>query len=174
MHRDDHPGATRSLNAATLYAPQSSDVHNYWGELYFQQNKIDKAIEKFEKAIECDPMNPTVYVNLALTKFRKLQEMGINPAEETPAIIALFEKSFEVDPMYTTSYLHLGQLKLSLARKSEDVDEVIELYNRGIVRSRLIEEIMDLLQALIMAKAQKRAAELLGMTVFDMVPGKEA
>jgi len=70
--------------------------------------------------------------------------------------------------MCTASYLHLGQLKLSLARTASDVDYVIDLYNKGIVRSRAIDEIMDLLQALIMAKAQKRAAELLGMEVFDM------
>jgi len=168
MHRGDQAGATKSLAIASKYAPHSSDVHSYWGELTFQNNEIDKAIEMFEKAIECEPLNPTPYCNLALTKFRKLQETGGDPIEGTPEVIKLFERSFEVDPMCTASYLHLGQLKLSLAKTASDVDYVIELYERGIVRSRMEDEILDLLQALIMAKAQKRAAELLRMEVFDM------
>jgi len=168
MHRGDEKAATACLDSAASIAPHSSDVHSYWGELAFQNGEIDAAMEKFQKAIECEPMNPTPYCNMALTRLQLATNTGGNPAEEAPGIIGLFEKSVQVDPMNTAAYLHLGQLKLSLAKVPKDVDEVIDLYNKGIVKSRGTDEILDLLQALIMAKAQKRAAELLGMAVFDM------
>ncbi|KAI8093661.1 uncharacterized protein BX664DRAFT_112005 [Halteromyces radiatus] len=54
--------------------PESSDVHNYYGELLADQQKFPEAIDMFSKAIELDPKNPLPYINKAMLKFQLMAE----------------------------------------------------------------------------------------------------
>ena len=162
MHNSKNSDAEGCLETAASLAPRSSEVHSYKGELFFVTGDIENAISSFEKAIECEPTNPTPYVNLALALMNN-QAAGKDPYETSAKAIKLLETSLEVDPQFQAAYIHLGQLKLSLCKTIEEASDVIGLYKTAICECRSSDETTDVLKMLVLAKAQVTAANLLGM-----------
>lgn len=106
------------------------------GNLYGLQQKFDKSLNAYSKAIEYNPTNGSTYLNRAIT----LSMMGKH-AES----LADYDKAAELDPDLPLTYknraytlLQLGQFDKSI----QDYDRAIELYeydtlsylNRGIAK----------------------------------------
>ncbi|RUS30832.1 hypothetical protein BC938DRAFT_478904 [Jimgerdemannia flammicorona] len=72
--------AMSTFKGALKQFPESADVNNYYGELLLDQQRLEDAMEKFEKAMELDPRNPLPYINKALLVFQFQQNMVL--AEE--------------------------------------------------------------------------------------------
>jgi len=53
------------LEQATVLKPDSPDVYEEWGELYFDQQKIEQALKAFQAALTLDPHNNDVFLGLA-------------------------------------------------------------------------------------------------------------
>ena len=152
-------GAT--IDESLKSSPRNSEVHSYKGELHFTSGDIASALKEFEIAIECEPLNPTPYVNAALAVQNQQPTPGGTP--DFARAIEYFNKALEVDPQFQAAYIHLGQLMLSLAKSLDDAIPVIELYEKGIRECRTEDETRDIVRMRVLAKAQLRAAVILGM-----------
>jgi import receptor subunit TOM70 len=164
---DDQKGAARELEMAEREDPKSSEVQSYRGELYFTQGKMDEAKERFEKAIELEPNNPTPYVNLAMAV---LNTPPANPGQlpDTAAVMSHLERAIEVDPQFTAAYLQLGQLALASATDLTAAREVIKLYDQALANCRTPEEVREICSMRILTVAQVDAATMLNMETFSM------
>ncbi|KAL0075137.1 hypothetical protein F4703DRAFT_1744381 [Phycomyces blakesleeanus] len=56
--------------------PNSAEVHNYYGELLADQQKLPEAIETFTKAIALDSKNPLPYINKAMLMYQVMGDMN--------------------------------------------------------------------------------------------------
>lgn len=167
MAKEDMDGAKRMLDQAEEYDPDSSEVHCYRGELHFARGEFVDAMGDFEKAMECDPYNPTPYVNAALAVVNTPPANG-SMVPDFPKAISLLEKAIEVDPMMHGAYVQLGQMKLSMATNLTKAKEVVELYDRGLEYCRTPEEIKDICSMRILTVAQIDAAHALQMETLNM------
>lgn len=166
MAKEDMDGARRMLDQAEEFDPDSSEVHCYRGELHFAHNDFPKAREEFEKAMKCDPYNPTPYVNSALVVASSPPPNGQRP--DMAVAVGLLEKAIEVDPMFHAAYVHLGQMKLAQATDLTKAREVVELYDRGLEYCRTPEEQKDICSMRILTVAQIDAAHALHMETLNM------
>ena len=112
------------------------------GDANLYTGHYDKAIEEYNKAIEIDPNDASIYVNRGRAK----QENG-----DYREAIKDYSKAIEVDPKYSTSYSHRGGIKFDLGDKRgaiEDFSKAINLdpknenigrwyYNRGVAKFQI-------------------------------------
>ncbi len=167
MAKEDMDGTKRMLDQAEEYDPDSSEVHCYRGELHFARGEFVDSMDDFEKAMKCDPYNPTPYVNAALAVVNTPPADG-SMVPNFPKAIKLLEKAIEVDPMMHGAYVQLGQMKLSMATNLTKAKEVIELYDRGLEYCRTPDEIKDICSMRILTIAQIDAAHALQMETLNM------
>lgn len=160
-------GAKRMLDQAEEYDPDSSEVRCYRGELHFARGDFAEAKLEFEKAMECDPYNPTPYVNAALAVVNT-PPAGGGMIPDFGEAIRLLEKAIQIDPMFHAAYVQLGQMKLSMATDLKKAREVVELYDRGLEYCRTPEELMDICCMRILTVAQIDAAHALHMETLNM------
>jgi import receptor subunit TOM70 len=164
---NDPAGAGHQLDMAEREDPTSSEVQSYRGELFFTQGKMDEARERFEKAVELEPNNPTPYVNLAMAVLNTPPESPGQPPD-TAAIMTHLEKAIEVDPQFTAAYLQLGQLALASATDLNAAREVITLYDQALANCRAPEEVQEICSMRVLTVAQVDAATMLNMETFSM------
>lgn len=163
---NDAAAAKKHLDAAARAAPDSSDVLSYQGELFFTQNDFVRAREKFEKAMELEPKNPTPYVNTALAVLNTPPVAG-QQLEMANEACSLLEKAIEVDPQFQTAYVQLGQLKLGMATDLVTAQEVVGLYDKGLSFCRTKEEMKDLMGMKLLTQAQVDGATVMKMDAFS-------
>ena len=166
MSTDDIEGAKQQLDTAESVDSNNSEVHSYRGELYFASSAFAEARAEFDKAIDCEPNNPTPYVNAALSVMNTPGPNGGVP--DVAEAIKLLEKAIRIDPMFYAAYVHLGQLKLSLATDLNTAREVVELYDRGLENCRTADESRDIISMRILSQAQLDAAQALKMQTLSM------
>jgi len=167
MAKEDMDGARRMLDQAEEYDPDSSEVHCYRGELHFARGEFANAKEEFEKAMTCDPYNPTPYVNASLAVVNTPPTNGSNIPDFAQAV-KLLEKAIGVDPMMHGAYVQLGQMKLSMATDLSRAKEVVDLYDKGLEYCRTPEELKDICSMRILTVAQIDAANALKMQTLNM------
>ena len=167
MAKEDIDGAKRMLDQAEEYDPDSSEVHCYRGELRFARGEFSDAMDDFEKAMKCDPHNPTPLVNAALAVVNTPPANGSMVPDFAKAI-KLLENAIEVDPMMHGAYVQLGQMRLSMATDLTKAKEVVDLYDRGLEYCRTSEEIKDICSMRILTVAQIDAAQALQMETLSM------
>lgn len=165
MATNDTDGTMEQLEKADQMAPNSSEVHSYRGEMHFARGELDDAKEEFEKAIKCEPLNPTPYVNAALA-IMNTPAAGTIP--DTAGAIEKLEKAIEVDPQMHSAYMHLGQLRLAMASDLTVARSVISLYDRALENCRTPDEIRDICGVRLLTVAQVDAAVMLGMETFSV------
>jgi len=166
LAKEDMDGAKRLLDQAEEYDPDSSEVHCYRGEIRFTKGEFELARSDFEKASECDPYNPTPYMNASLAIMNTPPAAGQIP--DIAGAIKLLEKSIERDPMLYTAYVQLGQMKLSMATDLAKAKEVVDLYDKGLKYCRTSEELKDICCMRILTLAQIDAAHALKMETLNM------
>lgn len=167
MAKEDMDGARRMLDQAEEYDPDSSEVHCYRGELYFARGEFVEAKGEFEKAMKCDPHNPTPFVNAALAVVNIPPSNGSMVPDFAEAV-KLLEKSIVIDPMMHAAYVQLGQMKLSMATDLTNAKEVVDLYDKGLEYCRTPEELKDICSMRILTIAQIDAAHSLHMETLNM------
>lgn len=67
--------STATFNRALALFPNSSDLHNYYGELLADQQKLPEALEMFTKAIDLDSNSPLPYVNKAMLMYQSVGDV---------------------------------------------------------------------------------------------------
>ena len=165
--KNDTIGAAKHLKVAATVEPNSSEVQSYQGELFFTQNEFEQAKEKFVKAIQLEPKNPTPYVNAALACLNSPPEPG-QQLEIAKEAIQFLEKVISIDPQFHVAYIQLGQLKLGMAEDLGSAREVLQLYEQGLSYCKTKEEMKDLCSMKILTQAQVDAANMLKMESFSV------
>jgi len=166
MALNDTEGTNKQLDKADQMAPNSSEVHSYRGEMHFARGELEEAKAEFENAIECEPLNPTPYVNAALVIMNTPPAQGAAP--DTAGAIAKLEKAIEVDPQMHSAYMHLGQLRLAMAMDLTVARGVVSLYDQALEHCRTADEMRDICGVRLLTVAQVDAAVMLGMETFSM------
>ena len=118
------------LESAQKSNPDGAKAYYYLGNLFYDRLQFDRAIELWEKSVECDGDFPTVLRNLAIAYFNKR-----NDAERARDVL---EKAFALDESDARVFLELDQLYKKMNYSPEDR---LELYKAHI---GLIEERDDL------------------------------
>ena len=166
MSTDDIEGAKQQLDLAESTDENNSEVHSYRGELYFAGSAFAEARAEFDKAIACEPNNPTPYVNAALSVMNTPGSNGGLP--DVAEAIQLLEKAIAKDPMFYAAYVHLGQLRLSTATDLKTAEEVVALYDKGLEYCRTEDEAKDILSMRILTVSQVLAASSLKMETLNL------
>ncbi|KAG1455469.1 hypothetical protein G6F56_007058 [Rhizopus delemar] len=125
----------------------STDVHNYYGELLVDQQKLTEAIDMFGKAITLDPKNPLPYINKAMLMY---QVMG-NVDEATQ----LCKNALEVDPACDAAVASLAQILLEQGKP----EEALQYYEIAINLARTQAELEHAISYVEATKTQTRFAK---------------
>ncbi|KAG0747734.1 hypothetical protein G6F57_004561 [Rhizopus arrhizus] len=125
----------------------STDVHNYYGELLVDQQKLTEAIDMFSKAITLDPKNPLPYINKAMLMY---QVMG-NVDEATQ----LCKDALEVDPACDAAVASLAQILLEQGKP----EEALKYYEIAIDLARTQAELEHAISYVEATKTQTRFAQ---------------
>ncbi|HMK66794.1 MAG TPA: tetratricopeptide repeat protein, partial [Thermodesulfobacteriota bacterium] len=87
------------LEKKTIENPSDIDSWTKLGDLYFDSNNYDKAINAYNKSLKLKPDNPDVLTDLGVM----YQRMG-NP----DSAIKSFDKAIEINPRHETSRFNKG------------------------------------------------------------------
>ena len=114
------------------------DAHYYFdkGTLYFQKNKLEKALVYFRKAVEMEPKNSLNYYNLGclLSRMSKLKEAN-----------NVFKYIVdELDPDFTECYF-LKAINYGLMEDFEKTEKFLRLYLNSSPEGEMADEARELL-----------------------------
>jgi tetratricopeptide (TPR) repeat protein len=138
---------------ALMKDPKSAPANNNMGIALLFLNEIDKAIDKFEEAIELDPENPKTYLNLAgvLIKnqrvedaIRNLEVVSRIEGSEQPDVFVLwgqclaikkdvrgaiekYKNAIAIDPACGPAYYYWGLL----LKNTGDCEEAIPKFRKA-------------------------------------------
>ena len=84
--------------------PKVAFLYNLLGLILAGQEKLDEAIECYEKGLKIDPNYAMIYNNLGLLSFNKKTDEGIREAEN------YYKKSISLDKNISEPYTNLGNL----------------------------------------------------------------
>ncbi|KAI9354773.1 hypothetical protein BD770DRAFT_347220 [Pilaira anomala] len=125
----------------------STDVHNYYGELLVDQQKLPEAIEMFGKAMTLDPKNPLPYINKAMLMYQVLGN--------TDEAIQLCKSALEVDPACDAAVASLAQILLEQGKP----EEALKYYEMAINLARTEAELEHAISYVEATKTQTRFAK---------------
>ncbi|MCD8395230.1 MAG: DUF5107 domain-containing protein [Bacteroidales bacterium] len=130
--------AVLALRKAMEINPQDARAPYYLGNLYYDKRQYKLAIQLWEKSAQLDPSFPTVWRNLALATFNKLND-------HTRAV-ELMERAFSLDETDGRVLMELDQLYKRLNRSHAERLERLRKYPK-LVSSRddLLLELITLL-----------------------------
>lgn len=155
--------AILALNKAMEMNPKDARAPYYLGNLYYDKRQYDLAIKLWRKAAELDPTFPTVWRNLALATFNKLND--------APEAVRLMEKAFELDRTDARVLMELDQLYKRLGFDHAARLENLEHYPLLIAeRDDLLLEEITLLN---LTGQYAKAIELLDSHIFHPWEGGE-
>lgn len=101
------------------YIPESAWMYNNLGNVYYYEDKIEEAVESYQKAINLDPRFDNAYYNLA----NAFSDMG-----KTEESLSLFRKVIELNPDFSNAYGNMGVVLYNLGRR----DEAVKYYRKAI------------------------------------------
>ncbi|GAA5801005.1 hypothetical protein EDC94DRAFT_616764 [Helicostylum pulchrum] len=125
----------------------STDVHNYYGELLVDQQKLPEAIDMFGKAMTLDPKNPLPYINKAMLMYQVLGN--------TEEAIQLCKSALEVDPACDAAVASLAQILLEQGKP----EEALKYYEMAINLARTEAELEHAISYVEATKTQTRFAK---------------
>ncbi|KAI8991269.1 hypothetical protein BDF20DRAFT_904021 [Mycotypha africana] len=125
----------------------STDVHNYYGELLVDQQKLPEAIEMFGKAMTLDPKNPLPYINKAMLMY---QVMG-----DVEEATQLCKNALEMDPACDAAVASLAQILLEQGKP----EEALQYYEMAIDLARTEAELEHAISYVEATKTQTKFAK---------------
>ncbi len=112
--------AILALNVAMKYNPSDARAPYYLGNLYYDKRQYDLAIALWTKSSELDPTFPTVWRNLALAAYNKLNDKD--------KALEMMVRAFELDRTDARVLMELDQLYKRLGRSHADRLAFLEKY----------------------------------------------
>src|SRR3989338_3315283 len=100
-----------------VYSPSKAQAHFIAGNLHENEDRLDKAMKEYRKALNLDPENPVIHQRIGSLCIRKGDFEGS---------IRWFEKSLELDPDDVKTRLLLALIDLSL-RKFDEAKKQYEI-----------------------------------------------
>ena len=100
--------------------PKVVFLYNLMGLILIGQNKINEAVEYYEKGVKIDPSFAEIYNNLGL--------LYINNKSDSKKAEYFYKKAISLNPKLAESYNNLGTLYKSL----DKFDLAIEFFNKSI------------------------------------------
>ena len=91
-----------SLWSQTLkHVPNSPGVHSNLGRAYFEDGKLEEAVNEFKAAIEIDPKAYKAHYNLGLAYEKK---------DLIPEAVQAYETTIRINPGFTDAHFNLGNI----------------------------------------------------------------
>ncbi|XP_057302474.1 mitochondrial import receptor subunit TOM70-like [Hydractinia symbiolongicarpus] len=150
--------ANAVLEETIKHFPNCAEAWSLYGQLLQDQQDLNSASEKLEKAISLAPYNPTTYVYKALLTLQWKQDI-----EEATKLI---RKAIELDDKCDFAYETLATLEVQKGNN----EEAVRLFERAIDLVRTEAEMASTFSLLEAAKAQSKVTKLYGITLPSM-PG---
>ncbi len=142
--KNNFDAAEATFNAGSLLDPNNVDIRLSLGDLYMNQNDLDKAIKTYCDAIAVDPENYLTYAKTGLALWEKdyIEEsivafhksIDLNPdfeiAQNNLGVVYLdgigdpkssleyFKKAIDVNPNYTLAYFNLARAYQTIGDKA--------------------------------------------------------
>lgn len=155
--------AILALDEAMYVNPADANAPYYLGNLYYDKRQYDVAVDLWRKSAALNPKFPTVWRNLALATFNKLNDAG--------AAVEMMERAFALDTDDARILMELDQLYKRLghdhARRLASLEKYPELIIR---RDDLLLEQITLLN---LTGDYRRAMQLLDSHTFHPWEGGE-
>ncbi|ORX90554.1 TPR-like protein [Basidiobolus meristosporus CBS 931.73] len=112
--------STATFRKALSRFPENTDVHNHYGELFMDQQRFEEAVTSFDKAIACDPKNPSPLINKGVTIFQWKQDVQ--------EAMDLCKQAVEVDHDNYVAISTLAQFSLQQGQ----IQEALDYFNQAI------------------------------------------
>eukprot|EP00111_Clytia_hemisphaerica_P011292 TCONS_00033062-protein len=146
------------LEETTRLFPNCPEAWSLHGQLLQDQQKLEPALEKLEKAISMAPENPTTYVYKALLLLQWKQD--------TEGAIKLIKEAVRLDDKCDFAFETLATLEVQRGNN----EEAIRLFGRAVDLVRTEAEMANTFSLMEAAKAQSKVTKLYGITLPKM-PG---
>src|SRR5688572_8996444 len=92
-------GRVQQLMATIKNAPQDADAHTQLGNVHFDAERWDDAIQWYERSLKIDSNDPNVSTDLGVSYYY---------TNRTDEALAQFERSLKIDPNHTKTLLNKG------------------------------------------------------------------
>jgi tetratricopeptide (TPR) repeat protein len=115
-------GRVQALTTIVESDPNNAGAHAQLGNVYFDAERWDDAIQWYEKALKLDPNNADVSTDLGVSYYY---------TNRTDEALTQFERSLQLDPKHTKTLLNKGIVlafgKQDLGAAAEEWKKVVEL-----------------------------------------------
>lgn len=115
----DLEAAESLLLRARAVLPRDAGVLRALGSLYHDGGEYSRAITAYTESLAADPVQPSVHVDLGITRAA---------AGDAAGAIREYERALSLNPNETLAYLNLGNLQL----RSGDLAAAIRSYERAV------------------------------------------
>jgi len=143
--------ANQILDETTRIFPNSTEAWSLYGQLLQDQQQLEEAAGKLDKAISLSPNTPTTYVYKALLLLQWKQDL--TEANK------LIRKAIELDDKCDFAYETLATLEVQQGNN----EEAIRLFERAIELVRTEAEMANTFSLLEAAKAQSKVTKQYGI-----------
>jgi tetratricopeptide (TPR) repeat protein len=109
-----------TLEASAQSLPDDASPRVSLGDLYFEAQRFEEAIEWYDQALALNPADVDAGTNLGVSYYY---------SDQTERAIETFERSLEVDPSHQRALLSLGIVK---AFGLQDLDGAIVVWERVV------------------------------------------
>jgi len=163
--KENYEAAEATFNAGMVLDPNNVDIQLSLGDLFMEQNDLDKAIKTYCDAIAVDPLNFLTYAKTGLALWEKdyLEEsvvafhksIELNPefeiSQNNLGVVYLdgygdpkesvdyFKKAIEINPNYTLAYFNLARAYQAIGDKSR----AAEYYQMTMDLNKITEELSE-------------------------------
>lgn len=131
--------------------PNCCECYALYAQALTDQQKYEEADQFFQRTIEADPDNPTVYVQRAVLQLQWNSDMEKS--------IQLINKALEIDEKCEYAYEALGTIEIQRGNLSK----AIELFEKALVLAKNETEMTHLFSLKDAAVAQQKISEKLGL-----------
>ncbi|CAG7724936.1 unnamed protein product [Allacma fusca] len=140
--------------------PNSPDVFNLYGQVLMENQQFHEADQQFDKVLELDPTNASVYVHKAMAQFQ------IN--RDPDKMIQTLRDSLKMDDRNEFVYETLGTLEL----QSGNLDKAVEAIGKALEYAKSFQEMMMLSSLKKAAEVQVKIKNKIGLQtpVFPPMP----
>ena len=112
----------QQLTATIKNEPQNADAQAQLGNVYFDAERWNEAIQWYEQSLKIDPDDPNVRTDLGVSYYY---------TNRTDEALAQFEQSLKIDPKHTKTLLNKGIVlafgKQDLAAAAEEWKKVVTI-----------------------------------------------
>ncbi|KAJ3086149.1 TOM (translocase of outer membrane) complex component [Physocladia obscura] len=140
--------AEKTFTKALKLFSSVPEVFNYYGEVLLDMEKYDGALEKFDRAIEMDPISPLPYINKSILYLQWKRD---------PLTAEKFcRRATEVDATCDIAYIQLAQLLIHQNR----LEDALAAYDSAIAVTRTEAELVNAISCREACAAQLHVSKM--------------